>query len=122
MHGLDRPAAGDEPGREPVEQLGMARRLAADAEVRRRRDDPPAEVVLPDPVDHHPGRQRMIGPGQPVRQLEPAARCRPQRPAVRLAGQEREPRHAARNDRSGLAGIAAALERDVLVGLPSVTA
>ena len=31
------------------------------AEVAGRADDPRAEVMLPDPVDHHAGRQRVFG-------------------------------------------------------------
>ena len=37
----------------------MRRRLALRAEVVRRRHEAPAEVVLPDAVDHHAGRQRV---------------------------------------------------------------
>ncbi len=106
---IDQPR-GDESGREPVEQLGMARRFAAEPEVGRRRDDSPAEVVLPDPVDHHAGRQRIVGSRQPVRQLEPAARVRRNR-GWRLTVEERETRHAARNDLAGTGGIAAPLKR-----------
>ena len=52
---LDRPAASDQSGGQPVEKLGMAGRLTANAEVGRGRDDAPAEVMLPDPVGDHPG-------------------------------------------------------------------
>ena len=71
MDCLDRPSSGDEPGREPVEQLRVGRRLAADAEIRGRGDDPAAEMVLPCGIrlTHHPGRERMTGAGQPARQL-----------------------------------------------------
>ena len=50
----------------------MARRLAATAEVAGRADDPLAEVMLPDPVDHHPGRERVIG-----RAIQRASSSRP---------------------------------------------
>ena len=74
MHRLDAPAALDEGMGQPVEQLGMRRRLAVLAEVARRRDDPPAEMLLPDPVDHHPGGQRVVGARDPPRQRHaPAA-------------------------------------------------
>ena len=77
MQALDRPAAGDEFRRQPVEQLGVAGRLASDAEVGRRRHDSPAEMVLPDPVGHHPGRQRVIRMRQPIGELESTACCGP---------------------------------------------
>ena len=56
---LEPPAALDERRRQPVEQLGMAGAVALGAEVVDRLDQPRAEVVLPEPVDDHPGRQRM---------------------------------------------------------------
>ena len=36
-------------------------------------DDALAEVILPDAVGHDAGRQRVLRPGQPARQLQPAA-------------------------------------------------
>ena len=42
------------------------------AEVRRRRYDAPAEMVHPDPIDHHAGGERMLGLHQPTRQGESA--------------------------------------------------
>ena len=55
---------------------GCDGRLAPRAEVAGRGDDPPAEVVLPDPIDQHPGRQRVrLRVSQPVRRA-PAARSR----------------------------------------------
>ena len=51
----------------------MAGRLTLAAEVAGRADDPLAEVVLPEPVDHHAGGHRVVGLGDPARQLEPAA-------------------------------------------------
>ena len=96
VHGLDRPARLHEPAGQPVEQLGMGRRLALAAEVAGRADDPLAEVVLPDPVDHHAGGHRVVGPGDPARQLQPAA---PRGDRGRLPAREglREvPRDAAR--------------------------
>ena len=51
----------------------MARRLAAGAEVARRRDQPAAEVPRPDAVHEHPGGERVRRPREPVRQFQPAA-------------------------------------------------
>ena len=42
------------------------------AEVVRRPDDPAAEMLLPDAIDHHAGRQPVVGRGNPVGQLRPA--------------------------------------------------
>ena len=74
VHGLDRPAVGDEPAGQAVEQLGMRGRLAAACRSRWAcATRPAAEMVLPDAVDHHPGRQRVLRVGQPAR----PARSRP---------------------------------------------
>lgn len=52
----------------------MRRRLAARAEVVRRRDEAAAEVVLPKAIHHHARGERVRGIGNPVREFEPAAR------------------------------------------------
>ena len=110
---LDRPAAGDEPGGEPVEQLGMTRRLAAEPEVGRRGDDSPAEVVLPDPVDHHAGRQgiaRAESASAPAR----AARCSCDGTGGGGSPSRNANRGTPRGTTSpGLAGIAPPLERRI---------
>jgi hypothetical protein len=49
------PAGTDQLGREPIEELGMRRRLSLDAEVFGSVDQPGAEMVLPDPVDGDAG-------------------------------------------------------------------
>ena len=51
----------------------MRRPVAALAEIVGGADQSLAEVMLPDPIDHDAGRQRMIGACQPVGQLPPAA-------------------------------------------------
>ena len=56
-----------------IEQFGMRRRLAADAEVVGRLHQPAAEVILPDAIDHHAGRQRIVGAREPLGQFQPAA-------------------------------------------------
>ena len=72
---IDQPDATNCVG-EIIEQFGMRRRLAELAEIAGVRDDPLAEVVLPDAVDHHAGRQRILGPRQPLGQLQPPAAFR----------------------------------------------
>ena len=73
MQRLDRPAAVDEPPRQPVEQLRMGGSRAGSAEVARRVDETASEVPVPDPVGHDPRRQRVLGVGDPAGQLEPPA-------------------------------------------------
>ena len=51
----------------------MRGRVAPQAEVAGRGDQPLAEVPVPDAVDHHPGRQRVLGSAIACGQLEPAA-------------------------------------------------
>ena len=80
---LEVPALSHEFGRQPVEQLGMAGRLAQAAEVARRARQPPPEMVLPDPVDDHPGRKRIVRPAQPAGQGQPPP-GRLRRPRARL--------------------------------------
>ena len=58
---LKLPAVLDEPGGQPVQQLGMRRRITRRAEVARGPHQTDPEVVLPDPVDDHAGRQGVAG-------------------------------------------------------------
>src|SRR5690349_18892269 len=57
---------------EPVEQILMSRRRAASSKVTRGRDQPPPKMMLPDAVDHNPGRQGVPPAGDPTRQVAPA--------------------------------------------------
>ena len=57
MERLEPPAPRHELMGEPLEQFRMRRPLAADAEVADGADQAFAEVVLPDPIDHHAGEQ-----------------------------------------------------------------
>ena len=57
---LEAPAAVHELDGQPVEQLGMRRRLALRAEVFAGRHEPGAEIGLPDPVDERPRRRRRV--------------------------------------------------------------
>ena len=67
----------DELGRQPVEQLGVRRRLALEAEVLGGLHQPDAEMLLPEPVDGHAGGQRVLGRRQPAGQAQAVARARP---------------------------------------------
>ena len=58
---------------QPIEQLRMARRLAQAAEVAAAIHQAAAEVILPEAIDHHARRQRIVGRGQPVGQRRAAA-------------------------------------------------
>ena len=57
---LDVPAGADELGGQPVEQLGVAGRLALHAEVLGGLHQAGAEELLPGAVDRHAGRQRVV--------------------------------------------------------------
>ena len=73
LDGLDRPAFLHETVGQKIQQLGVAGPIARLAEVVYRRHDPFPKVVLPDAIDHHPGRQRIPGVDDPVRQLQAPA-------------------------------------------------
>ena len=60
MHVLERPTASDEFAGQPIEQFGMRRPAAVVSEVGGRFDDAAAEMVVPQAVDHHAGRQRVL--------------------------------------------------------------
>ncbi len=68
---LDVPARFAEFDGQPVEQLGMRRQLAGDAEVAGGAHQAGAEDLLPEAVDRHAGGQGMLGPDQPSCQPEP---------------------------------------------------
>ena len=67
---LDIPAAIDELGGQPVQQLRVRRRGALRAEVLHGRDDAPSEDHLPEAVHGHPRRERMRRIRQPAGQAE----------------------------------------------------
>ena len=65
----------DELAGQPVEQLGVRRRRRRACRSRSAtRTMPAAEVVLPEAVDHHPGRQRVVRRRDPVRPAPSAGR------------------------------------------------
>ena len=109
MHRLDAPTPRDELGRQPVEQLGVARRRPGLAEVVGRGNDPLAKVEQPDPVDHHARGQRMAGLSQPLRKCQPAAAgtrvLSRGRPGERLRGGEC-PDHSRPDFAAGLSVLA----------------
>ena len=51
----------------------MGRGVASPPEIARGRDEPRSEVMLPHPVDDHPGRQRVRRGSYGLRQFEPSA-------------------------------------------------
>ena len=75
---------------EPVEQFRVRRLVAGEAEVVRRAHEALAEVVLPDAVHPHAGRQRVLRVDDPLRQLQAArASSSRRRAAARAAGRAR---------------------------------
>ena len=73
VEGLDRPAVGDEPGRQPVEQLGVRGASPSLPKLSTDRDEPPAEMPPPDAVDDHPRRER-VARARPASGPAPAGR------------------------------------------------
>ncbi len=63
MQWLEAPTRSHQFGGQPVEQLGMAGCLTHDAKIVRGRDEPLAEVELPDPVDDDTCQQRILPAG-----------------------------------------------------------
>ena len=79
---------------------GCVGQLALGAEVLGGLDEPGAEEHLPDAVDRHAGRQRVVGIDEPRREAEPVAAAR--RSAAAAAG-----RHAGRTFAPWLVVLAA---------------
>ena len=71
MNVFDRPTAANELAGQPIQQGGMRRPLALDAEVARRSDQAVAEVIHPNSIDHHASGQRVFRRGDPIRQSQP---------------------------------------------------
>ena len=87
----------------------MGRGLAADPEIARRGHQAAAEVPLPDPVDEHARRERIVPARKPVRQLAPPA---PRwRNRQRIAAEDLD--EPARHLRPGLVRLAAVLDAGV---------
>src|SRR5262245_10446838 len=110
MQGLDRPAGLDEAGGEPIEQFGVRRPLAPRAEVVAGGDEPGAEVVLPDSVDHHPRSERVLRRGNPAGQLQ-ASTAGGLQWGVALAGEDLQ--EAARGDPAEIEAIPADMDAQV---------
>ena len=51
----------------------MRRRASSGPKIAGRRNQPLAKMMLPNPVHHHSGRQRIRSAGQPIGQLQPTA-------------------------------------------------
>ena len=80
-HPVDRlgpPAFANQLAGQPIEQLGMRRRLAAGAEVAGRGDDATAEMELPEAIHLDAGQQcagAVLRVGDPLGQRPAAVRC-----------------------------------------------
>src|SRR6516162_5125603 len=70
---FDTPAAVHEFDSQPVQQFRMRRRIPHLAEIVESRNDAASEVMMPDAVDNHAGRQRVFPRGKPFRQSSPAS-------------------------------------------------
>src|SRR5262249_14826777 len=72
MQALDGPATVHKGAGQVIEQLGVRRRLAAEAEIARRAHQAGTEMVKPDPVYEDPRRQGIAAIHYSPGQLEPA--------------------------------------------------
>ena len=109
VEALERAAAVAEFRRQPVEQVGVRGRGTHASEVTRRRDDAPAEVILPDTVDDRPPGERVVGAGDPAGQRHAAVSLGMLRRQVEPARQhfdrgERPGRHLVRGGEHVAAG------------------
>ena len=95
------PAAGDELPCQPVEQFGMRRPVALQAEIVFRGDQALAEIGLPDAIDRHARRQRMVA-ARPASGQNRAGRAAAPRDQRRQHG-----RHAGLHRGAGLQKVAA---------------
>ena len=79
VQGFERPSRCDESASLPVEQIGVAGPFAQGTEVAGSFDEAPAEVVLPDSIDHHPCGQGIVFAGDGVSEIQapaaPRERC-----------------------------------------------
>ena len=71
---FDRPARLHESDRQMIEQFGMTRHLPRRAEVFGRRDNPLADQVQPDSVNHHTSGQRIFTTADPPCEFQSATR------------------------------------------------
>src|SRR5688572_19844808 len=86
------PAGADEFRGQRIEQFRMRGWNAELPEVVWRAYEAFAEVILPDAVDHHARGERIVGAGDPARELEPSAAGLDDRMAP-----DQQRRHGARN-------------------------
>ena len=63
----------DEPEGEVVEQFRVRGQFAQAAEIVDRAHEAPAEDVVPEPVDHDAGGERVVGRGKLLGKFQPAA-------------------------------------------------
>ena len=73
MQRLEAPAAGDEFGRQPVQQLRMRRRIRADSKISGSRDETRSEMMRPDAIHHDPRGQWIGGINDGLRHFQPPA-------------------------------------------------
>src|SRR5687767_9101724 len=66
MQPLQLPAIVHKAASQPIEQFRMARPLAEDAKITRRRDNPAAEVMHPEPIDEHSGDEGVLAGSKPI--------------------------------------------------------
>ena len=76
-----------------IQQLRVTGSLSPEAEVIGRFHQTATEVLLPNPVDHHPHRQRIGRIGQPTGQFQATAGGRGRSHGVQAQGRQGTPAH-----------------------------
>ena len=82
MERLGAPAVGHERRCQPIEQLWMCRRLRTHSEIAWRAYEPSAEVMHPDAIHPHAGRQRIVGRRDGAGHLQASAAVHERLPIV----------------------------------------
>ena len=93
LDSLERPVLLDQRGGQIVEHLGMGRRIAPQAKIARRVDQRVFEVVHPNPIDDHPGRERIVAAGDRPGQFQPSAAVLERLPIVACEHRQKLPGH-----------------------------
>jgi hypothetical protein len=110
---FEAPTAPDQLACERIEQFGMRGLAAIEAEIAWLLDESCSEMPEPEPVDDHPGKERVLRGCQPPRQLYPALAFGRIRGQAKLGRLRPDHRQAPRREQFGrLGGVAPGQEMD----------
>src|SRR5260370_16109415 len=103
VHFLQAPPFLDKTRRQVIQQLGVAGRLGPRSQIVRRRYKPFPEMMQPEPINHHPWRQRIALADERPRKIQTPTAIRERRPRRTRQYFQKLPR----NSRPFVAGITA---------------